>query len=370
MIIPIRLMALVLAALYLIVPIPFAVDTREVLGIGPAATSDLVLSAIYGISIFLVFLLLPKEIRIKSSRQTFSWGIWGFLEILAIFSISIVFGIIIARQQQYGFSDKVLAHFRYEALNADFHLRLIYNICLCVFLSSVVVRGFRWQQVIFFAAPIGLEVIFSKNNYITHFLVFMFLWLWNSKVNRRFVIFLASISVVSLLIVRFLQFASWQSDWMKTIAAMFGEFTISWQSIPVAIEYSRAMIFNAPVGGWYSDVISTFAGLKIGLAGNPAAEMVYYFGDFAILPIMVTAVSFVLLARFAKSNFILSMAFFVIAFYLRDIMRTGLLMGFSIIIKTSIIFMTLKFVLSGIKRARPVSESSSPMGASDVRNSV
>lgn len=338
LILPIRLIAGSLCFLYLILPLAFVTSIREVLSLAPVAQSDFLIGALYSICTFLIVLLVPRNIVIRSDALKMNRGIarviaWLTILLSAYFFANALRGIEI---EALIYFDKVAAHAAYEELNAEFGLRLKYNVLLCLFLVTSLKANLRGWGTLFFVAPVMFEIAYSKHNYATHLLTYLFILAWNSHVSRKAVLVTFATMVGALLAARFIFYADFQNDPMQSLAAMLGEFTISWQSIPSALGYTGST-YTGPTE-WYSNIISNAASLEIGLAGNPVAEAIFYFGDWAAFGVIGGALLFVLLVRASARNFAAGIALLVVTYYMRDCFRTGWSLGLSVFAKSFVIF--------------------------------
>ena len=346
LVIPFRLIAVSLCFLYLILPLLFVASIREVLALAPVAPSDLAVGATYSFCTFLIILLVPRIIVIRSDALKMKRGVALAIAWLTIFLSAYFFTIPLRELDTLIYFDKIVAHTTYEDLNVKYGLRMKYNVLLCLFLVMSLKAGMRAWGALFFVAPILFEVVFSKHNYATHLLIYLFLLAWNSRVSRKAVLITFATVVGALLAVRFIFYSDFQNDPMQSLGAMLGEFTISWQSIPVALSYSGGS-FIGPTE-WYSDIISNAAGLEIGLAGNPVAEAIFYLGDLAGLGVIGGALLFVLSAFAATRNVAAGIAMLVVTFYMRDCFRTGWSLGLSVFAKSFVIFSLIVLGLTAI----------------------
>jgi hypothetical protein len=336
LVIPLRLIVGSICFLYLILPLAFVSSIRVVMGLDPITTSDYLIGALYSTWTFLIVFLVPREIVIRSEdleiHRTSAW-VLAWLSILAsIF----VFVSAMHNVETLIYFNKTAAHTAYEELNTEYGLRLKYNILLCLFLPSSIVTGMRGWGVLFFLAPTVFEVLFSKHNYATHLLIYLFILAWNSRISRRTMLITFSFIVTLLLGIRFTLYSSFQNNAMQSLAAMLGEFTISWQSIPTALTFSGST-YTGP-SEWYSDILSRAAGLGYGLAGNPVAEAIFYFRNGALFVLVGAALGFVLMCRASRNSTVGSVAMLVTTYYMRDCFRTGWSLGFSVYLKSVILF--------------------------------
>ncbi|TXD99726.1 hypothetical protein FUT87_02090 [Mitsuaria sp. TWR114] len=346
LIVPFRLIAGSLCFLYLILPLLFVTSVREVLTLAPVPPADFAVGTIYSICTFLIILLVPKDIVIRSDALKMGQGVARAIAWLTILLSAYFFANALRGLETLIYFDKVAAHAAYEELNATYGLRLKYNVLLCLFLMTSLKAGMRGWGALFFVAPILFEVVFSKHNYATHLLTYLFILTWNSRVSRKAVLISFAAMVGTLLTVRFIFYSDFQNDPVQSLAAMLGEFTISWQSIPSALSYSGST-YTGPTE-WYSDIISNAAGLEIGLAGNPVAEAIFYFGDWAGLGVVGGALLFTLLARASARNFAAGIALLVVTYYMRDCFRTGWSLGLSVFAKSVVIFSVITLGLMAI----------------------
>jgi len=336
-----------LCFLYLVLPIAFVPSIREVLGLAPIAISDYLVGSLYSLATFLVVLQAPRDIVIHPNRVKLNESLARAVAWLTILISVFIFANALNSLDTLVYFDKVAAHSAYEEINLEHQLRLKYNVLLCVFLLSSITARMRAWGVLFFVAPVLFEVVFSKHNYATHLLTYLFILTWNSKVSRKVLISGFTLAIVALLGIRFTFYADFQNGAMQSLAAMLGEFTISWQSIPSALIYTGPT-FTGPTE-WYSDVISNAAGLEIGLAGNPVAEAVFYFGDWAGLALVGGALGFVLAAHESRRTFTGGVAMLVATYYLRDCFRTGWSLGFSVYLKSLVIFAAVTLTVDGVR---------------------
>jgi hypothetical protein len=346
LVIPFRLIAVSLCFLYLILPLLFVASIREVLALSPVAASDLVVGATYSFCTLLIILLVPRVIVIRSDALKMKRSVALAIAWLTIFLSAYFFAHPLRELDTLMYSDKIIAHAAYEDLSVKHGLRMKYNVLLCIFLVASLKAGMRGWGALFFVVPVLFEVVFSKHNYATHLLTYVFLLAWNSRVSRKAVLITFTMVVVALLAVRFIFYSDFQNDPMQSLAAMLGEFTISWQSIPVALSYSGSSVIGPTE--WYSDIISNAAGLEIGLAGNPVAEAIFYLGDLAGLGVIGGALLFVLSAFAATRNVAAGIAMLVVTFYMRDCFRTGWSLGLSVFAKSFVIFSLIVFGLMAI----------------------
>lgn len=346
LVIPFRLIAVSLCFLYLILPLVFVASIREVLALAPVAPSDLAVGATYSLCTFLIILLVPRIIVIRSDALKMKRSVALSIAWLTIFLSAYFFAHPLRELDTLIYFDKIVAHATYEDLNVEYGLRMKYNLLLCLFLVTSLKAGMRGWGALFFVVPVLFEVVFSKHNYATHLLTYLFLLTWNSRVSRKAVLITFAAVVVTLLAVRFIFYSDFQNDPMQSLAAMLGEFTISWQSIPVALSYSGSS-FIGPTE-WYSDIISNAADLGIGLAGNPVAEAIFYFGDWAGLGVIGGALLFMLSAWASTRNFVSGIAMLFATFYMRDCFRTGWSLGLSVFAKSFVIFSFITLGLMAI----------------------
>lgn len=346
LIVPFRLIAGSLCFLYLVLPLVFATSVREVLALAPTPPADFAVGALYSICTFLIILLVPKDIVIRSDALKMNHNAARVIAWLAILLSAYFFADALRELDTVIYFDKVAAHAAYEELNSEYGLRLKYNVLLCLFLVASLKAGMRGWGALFFVAPILFEVVFSKHNYATHLLTYLFLQTWNSRVSRKAVLISFTTIVGTLLAARFIFYSDFQNDPAQSLAAMLGEFTISWQSIPSALSYSGSTYTGTTE--WYSDIISNAAGLEIGLAGNPVAEAIFYFGDWAGLGVIGGALLFMLLARASARNFAAGVALLVATYYMRDCFRTGWSLGLSVFAKSFVIFSVITLGLMAI----------------------
>lgn len=332
--------------MYLILPMVFVSSIRKVLALSPIPPADFAVGAFYSICTFLIILLVPKNIVIRSGafkmhRAVARVIVWLTILLSAYFFVNALRGL-----ETVIYFDKVAAHAAYEELNSEYGLRLKYNILLCLFLAASLKAGMRGWGGLFFVVPILFEAVFSKHNYATHLLTYLFLLTWNSRVSRKAVLISFATIVGTLLAVRFKFYSDFQNDPAQSLAAMLGEFTISWQSIPAALSYSGSTYTET--AEWYSDIISNAAGLEIGLAGNPVAEAIFYLGDWAGLGVVSGALLFMLLAKVSARNFAAGVALLVATYYMRDCFRTGWSLGLSVFAKSFVIFLAITLGLMAI----------------------
>lgn len=348
LIIPFRLIAGSLCFLYLILPLVFVTSIREVLALAPVAPADLAIGSFYSISTFLIILLVPRVIVIRSDTLKMNRRVALAIAWLTIFVSAYFFANALRGLDTLIYFDKVAAHAIYEGINEEYGLRLKYNILLCVYLVTSLKAGMRGWGALFFVVPTLFEVVFSKHNYATHLLIYLFILAWNSRVSRKAVLITFAIMVGTLLSVRFSFYSDFQNDTLQSLAAMLGEFTISWQSIPSALGYSGSNY--ADPTEWYSDIISKATGLEIGLAGNPVAEAIFYLGDWAGLGVIGGALLFMLLARASTRNLAAGIAMLVVTYYMRDCFRTGWSLGLSVFAKSFVIFSLITLGLMAINQ--------------------
>lgn len=346
LIIPFRLIAGSLCFLYLILPLVFVASIREVLTLAPVASADLAIGAFYSICTFLIVILVPRVIIIRSDALKMKRGAALMIAWLTIFVSIYLFANALSDLDTLIYFDKVAAHEIYEELNTKYGLRQKYNVLLCLFLITSLKACMRGWGVLFFAAPTMFEVVFSKHNYATHLLIYMFILTWNSRASRKAILITFAAMVGTLLSVRFVFYSDFQSDSVQSLAAMLGEFTISWQSIPSALSYSGSRYTGQTE--WYSDIISKAAGLEIGFAGNPVAEAIFYYGDWAGLGVVGGALLFVLSAWASARNFSAGVAMLVVTYYMRDCFRTGWSLGLSVFVKSFVIFSFITLGLTAI----------------------
>lgn len=355
LIIPVRLIAGSLCFLYLVLPIAFVPSIREVLGLSPIGTWDYFIGSCYSILTFLIVLLAPRSVVIRSSQLTLNDSVARIIAWASVFTTVYLFAKVLLGLDTLIYLDKVAAHIAYEEINFEYGLRLKYNVLLCVFLLCSFKARLKGWGGLFFVAPVLFEVIFSKHNYATHLLIYIFILTWNSRFSRRAVLVVFTVVAVILLGLRFYFYADFQSDAIQSLAAMLGEFTISWQSIPGALTFQGGT-FTVP-NEWYSDVLSKAAGLEIGLAGNPIAEAIFYFGDWAGLMVVVGVAGFVLATHVSRYYFAGGIALMVTTFYLRDCFRTGWSLGGSVYLKSLILFGMMTLLFRGIDWLRRVSRA-------------
>lgn len=344
--IPFRLIAASLCFLYLILPLVFVASIREVLALAPVALSDLVVGATYSFCTFFIILLVPRVIVIRSDELKMKRSIAFRIAWLTILLSAYFFAYAARDIDTLIYFDKIVAHATYEDLNVKYGLRLKYNMLLCLFLIASLKARMRGWGVLFFVVPVLFEAVFSKHNYATHLIIYLFLLAWNSRMSRKTILITFATVVVTLLAIRFIIYSDFQNDSVQSLAAMLGEFTISWQSIPAALNYSNGS-YTGPTE-WYSDIISNASGLKIGLAGNPVAEAIFYFGDWAGLAVIGGALLFMMLAWTSTRNFAAGIAMLVVTFYMRDCFRTGWSLGLSVFAKSFVIFSLITLGLKAI----------------------
>ena len=344
LIIPFRLIAGGLCFLYLILPLVFVNSMREVLALSPIPPADFAVGAFYSICTFLIILLVPKSIVIQSHTLKMDRDVARAVAWLTIVLSTYFFANAARELEALIYFDKIVAHKDFEELNAAFGLRFKYNVLLCIFLVVSTKAGMRVWGCLFFVTPVLFEVVFSKHNYATHLLTYLFLLAWNSHFSRLTILTSFSIVVGMLLAVRFIFYSDFGDDWMQSLAAMLGEFTISWQSIPSALSYSGST-HTGPTE-WYSDIITNAVGLDIGLAGNPVAEAIFYFGDWGGLVVVGGALLFMLLSRASARSFAAAMALLVVTYYMRDCFRTGWSLGLSVFVKSFVVF---SIIMLGLK---------------------
>ncbi|UDF37413.1 UNVERIFIED_ORG: hypothetical protein LHJ69_10200 [Shinella sp. XGS7] len=360
---PIRLIAGSLCFLYLVLPIVFVPSVREVLGLTPIAAGDYFIGAFYSLLTFLIVLQAPRDVVIRPGELRLHESVARAIAWLSILGSAYFFANALLSLDTLIYFDKVVAHMAYEEINLEHRLRLKYNMLLCVFLLSSIKARMKGWGTLFFLAPVLFEVVFSKHNYATHLLTYLFLLTWNSSVSRRTVVTVFTLAVLTLLGLRFAFYSDFQNSAMQSLAAMLGEFTISWQSIPSALTF-HGSTFTSP-NEWYSDVISSAAGLEIGLAGNPVAEAVFYFGDWAGPMIVASALGFVVVAHGSRQSLTGGIALMVTAYYLRDCFRTGWSLGASVYLKSLVIFLTATLFVNGTRwLATTMSERASKSEAS------
>lgn len=345
-IIPFRLIAGSLCFLYLILPLIFVASIREVLALAPIAPFDFVVSAFYSIFTFLIILQLPRVIVINGDAFKMKRIVASAIAWLTVILSTYFFANALSDLDTLLYFDKVSAHATYEHLNNENKLRLKYNVLLCLFLITSLKANMRAWGGLFFVVPILFEAVFSKHNYATHLLTYLFILTWNSQVSRKSILITFATIVGALLGLRFILYSDFQNDFVQSLAAILGEFTISWQSIPSALAYSGDR--HAGQSEWYSEIISNAAGLEIGLAGNPVAEAIFYFGDWASLGVVGGALLIVLLAWTSARNFAVGMAMLVLTYYMRDCFRTGWSLGLSVFAKSFVIFSFITFGLAAI----------------------
>jgi len=349
---PYRLIVTVLSFLYLILPIPLSASIRDVLGLPEIDTFIYFISVIYCLMVFGILFGVSKNVIISESKSTFVRKLSFFLVMIAIVLVNLLFIKQIFNQDTYFYFDKTLAHVKYNEISNQFSLRNIYNVGLILLIFNISMCNFKGYQFLFFIFPVLFEMIFSQHNYLTHLLVFLFLWAWNSNLNKKYALFLSVFIVTLLLSVRLYLYSSIQEDFLKTFSAFLGEFTISWQSIPSALSFHGSNYIFSADEIWYSDALTHSINLNIGLAGNPVSEVIFYSGNFAFLSLIFLSIWMIVLSKLAIRSSFIAMAHFVLIFYLRDVMRTGFFLGFSILIKSILIFliaMTLIFYVSKLK---------------------
>lgn len=168
--IPFRFISMSLAFLYLIMPIIFCYPIRVVLGLPQAYWVDFSLGAVYSVVVFLLFIFMPKVIIIDTCRtQNFDRSCAFLILIITAYFIFVGMNL-----DTFFYSDKVAAHLAYEELNEQYHLRAAYNIGLVFVVLSVYSNGFRGYHLFLFLIPVVFEAIYSKHNYATHVLIYLF----------------------------------------------------------------------------------------------------------------------------------------------------------------------------------------------------
>jgi hypothetical protein len=347
LVVPIRLIAGGLCFLYLVLPIVFVPSIREVLNLSPINPIDYIIGSLYSLFTFIFVLLIPREIVINGNKLDINRDVACALTWLIIFLSIYFFGIAINEVDTSMYLDKGLAHTVYEDMALQQGLRLKYNVLLVFFLMTNTRAGMPIYGVLFFLPPAMLEVGFAKHNYATHLLTYLFIFAWNSKISRKNIMIAFAFAVIALLGIRFTIYASFQIDAIQSLAVMLGEFTISWQSIPAALGYAGDI--SVGQAEWYSDALTRAAGLDIGLAGNPVAEAVFYFGDGAGLVLLLAGLGFVLVTRFSSRSFVGGISMLVTIYYMRDCFRTGWSLGFAVFLKSLAIYTLINIVLIGLK---------------------
>jgi hypothetical protein len=356
--IPIRLIMGTICFLYLVLPIPFVHSIREVLGLPVISLWNFSLAVIYSSITFFMVLLFPKEIVIQPQKLDMGKTFSRIVLLITICVSFIIFGVEIINTDAPGFIyfDKILSDQIYEAISSEHSLRLKYNLLLAFFLLANVRSGFGVFGVLFFIPPVLFEVIFSKHNYATHLLMFLFVVFWNRDIQRYKLLTSFCLVVIVLLGIRFTFYSSFQDNILRTISAMLGEFTISWQSIPAALTYDGQDKISS---GWYSDALNRASGLDIGLAGNPVAEIVFYFGDAAMLVLIIAVITFAVIFRLSQRSFVSSLALLLTTFYIRDCFRTGWSLGFSVYFKALLFYViaiySIRILKTGALSLRPIS---------------
>lgn len=339
-IIPLRLMINSLTFLYLVLPGFFSIITSELLEIKLPSETAILISIIYSSLYFIGTFLCKKEIVIRVSQEDNSR--MSRIILFSILGVMIVFSYVIIMTGINFYFDKTQAHIDYEEINSVYHLRFWYNIFLIFFVWGISQSGLKLRAFIFFLLPLFFEMMYSKHNYATHCLVYLFICGWQAPLlYQKRLMFLFSAVVVSLLMIRFLMFSNFQQNFLNTLAAFLGEFTISWLSIPIAVDLPPRFCSLHQNFIWYSDCLTANVQLHIGLAGNPIAEAVYYFGDFALLFIIFQLSVIVVLSRLSLKSNALAVAWLVFSFYLRDYMRTGFMFEIGILIKAWLIYAML-----------------------------
>lgn len=362
LIIPIRLIAGSLCFLYLVLPIVFVPSVREVLGLSPITAWDYAIGSCYSVLTFLIVLQAPRNIVIRPTQLNLRESVARSIAWASILTSVYLFANVLLGLDTLIYLDKNAAHTVYEEINFEHGLRLKYNALLCIFLLCSIKARLKGWGALFFVAPVLFEVMFSKHNYATHLLTYIFILTWNSRIPRLTVLLVFTVVVLTLLGLRFAFYADFQSDTMQSLAAMLGEFTISWQSIPAALAF-QGSTFTLPTE-WYSDVLSKTAGLEIGLAGNPIAEAVFYFGDWAGIMVVVGAAGFILVTHVSRHFFAGGIALMVTIFYLRDCFRTGWSLGGSVYLKSLVLFVLATLLLRGIDWLRRGSRT--PLMGSEI----
>ena len=344
LIVPVRIIFSGFAFLYLVLPIPFVDGIRELAGFGPYDNFEYSYISILSIFIFLaVYLIIPNVLSIdKLYIKKNIINFYILFKLLTLFFFIYVIYIIYITGINF-YENKVEAHNAYEALSTLYKIRFLFNIILVLLILDLCQNGFSKWHLIFFISPVLLEAAYSKHNYITLFLVYLYIYSINKIKNRKVVYITFFIILVILLFARYILYSSSVGSIYSLLSAIFGEFNLSWQSSFLSFKYSGDHItplFKQDT--WYSDYFTGMEGLPYGLAGNPIAESIFYYGAFlAPFVLMLYLLGLFFIFKLAKKYQIFAVSSIPLIFYSRDFFRFGFSGYISIYIKSIFIIFFL-----------------------------
>jgi hypothetical protein len=347
LIVPVRIIFSGFAFLYLVLPIPFVDGIRELAGFGVYDNFEYTYISILGIFIFFVVsLVIPNELLIdKFYIKKNIINIDILFKILTLFFLIYLLYVLHITGINF-YENKVEAHNIYESISSLYNIRLLFNIILILLILDLCQNGFSKWHLIFFISPVLLEAAYSKHSYITLFLVYLYIYSVN-KIQNRKIVYIAFITIlVSLLFTRYILYSSSEGSVYSFFSAIFGEFNLSWQSSFLSFKYSGDQIKPLfQLYPWYSDYFTAMESLPYGLAGNPIAESIFYYGEFfAPFILMLYLLGLFFIFKLARKYQIFAVSSIPLIFYCRDLFRFGFSGFISIYIK-SLLLIYILFII-------------------------